>query len=62
MSFTEKRRMEIKKYILRKIAADDVDMVEKTKDSFGISITSVKRYLKEFLLMKNIVEKVFSKS
>lgn len=54
MSFTEQKRLEIKKYILRKIATDDPDMVEKTKDSFGISITSVKRYLKEFLMMKYI--------
>lgn len=48
MSFTEKKRQEIKKYILRKIAADDEKMIEKTMDSFGISITSVKRYLKDF--------------
>ena len=37
MSFTEKKRQEIKKYILRKIAADDADMAEKTKDNFGVS-------------------------
>ncbi len=55
MSFTEKKRQEIKKYILRKIAADDADMAEKTKDNFGISMTSVKRYLKDYL-EKNYIE------
>ena len=49
MSFTEQKRQEIKKYILRKIAADDEMIIEKTIDSFGISVTSVKRYLKDFL-------------
>lgn len=47
MSFTDKKREEIKKYILRKIALDDVDVIPKTMDNFGISITSVKRYLQE---------------
>lgn len=49
MSFTEKKREEIKKYILRKIARGDGAVLEKTMDSFGISITTVKRYLKEAL-------------
>lgn len=48
MSFTEKKRQEIKKYILQKIAIDDEKVIEKTMDSFGISVTSVKRYLKDF--------------
>lgn len=47
MSFTDKKREEIKKYILRKIAVDDKDFVNKTMDNFGISITSVKRYISE---------------
>lgn len=47
MSFTDEKREEIKKYILRKIAIDDKDFISKTMDNFGISITSVKRYLKE---------------
>lgn len=55
MSFTEKKRQEIKRYILRKIAADDADMAEKTKDNFEISMTSVKRYLKDYL-EKNYIE------
>ena len=49
MSFTEKKRDEIKKYILRKIARGDGAVLEKTMDSFGISITTVKRYIKEAL-------------
>lgn len=47
MSFTEKKRREIKKYILRKIALDDADFIEKAMDNFAISVTSVKRYLQE---------------
>lgn len=47
MSFTEKKREGIKKYILRKITLDDADVIAKTKDNFGISLTSVKRYLQE---------------
>ena len=45
MSFTETERREIKNYILRKIDEDDADLVAKTTDAFGISATSVKRYL-----------------
>lgn len=47
MSFDSKKREEIKKYILWKISADDRELLAKTIDSFGISITSVKRYMKE---------------
>lgn len=47
MSFTEKKRTEIKNYILRKIAVDDVNVITKTVDNFGISLTSAKRYLQE---------------
>ncbi|MDE7246969.1 MAG: DUF4325 domain-containing protein [Lachnospiraceae bacterium] len=47
MSFTDKKREEIEKYLFRKIALNDKDLIEKTMDSFGISVTSVKRYLKK---------------
>lgn len=47
MSFTDRKREEIKKYILRKIAIDDAEVISKTMDNFGVSITSVKRYLQE---------------
>ncbi len=49
MSFTEHKRAEIEKYMFRKIAADDAELIAKTMDSFGISVTSVKRYLKKAL-------------
>lgn len=49
MSFTEQKREEIKKYILRKIAQGDAAILEKTTDSFGISVTTVKRYIREAL-------------
>lgn len=56
MSFTDKKRAEIRKYILRKIALDDCDVIAKTIDSFDISVTSVKRYLREAIDCKMIVE------
>ena len=56
MSFTDKKREEIKKYILRKIAVDDVDVISKTMDNFGISVTSVKRYLQEAIKCEVIAE------
>ena len=55
MSFTEKRREEIKKYILRKIAQNDNDVLAKTMDSFGISVTTVKRYLQD-ALNENLIQ------
>lgn len=57
MSFTEKKREEIRKYILRKIAQRDGAVLEKTMDSFGISNTTVKRYLKE-AIAGGIIESV----
>lgn len=54
MSFSDVKRKEIKKYILRKIAIDDIDFIEKVMDSFCISITSVKRYLQELVSSKAI--------
>lgn len=56
MSFTDRKREEIKKYILRKIAVDDVDVISKTMDNFGISVTSVKRYLQEAIKCEVIAE------
>jgi len=56
MSFTDKKREEIKKYILRKIARDDKEFIDKTMDNFGISITSVKRYLQDMLVTNMISE------
>ncbi|MBQ9333559.1 MAG: DUF4325 domain-containing protein [Lachnospiraceae bacterium] len=45
MSFTETKRREIKLYLLRKIDDDEADLISKVSDAFGISSTSVKRYL-----------------
>ncbi len=45
MSFTDLKRREIKNYLLRKIDEDDPALISKVADSFGISATSVKRYL-----------------
>lgn len=55
MSFTDQKRAEIEKYIFRKIALDDEAVVAKTMDSFGISVTSVKRYLKK-AVEKGVIE------
>lgn len=54
MSFTDQKREEIKKYILRKISMDEENVITKTMDNFGISITSVKRYVQE-MLEQNVV-------
>ena len=45
MSFTEIKRREIKRYLLRKIDEDDKALLPKIADAFGISSTSVKRYI-----------------
>ncbi|MEE1315199.1 MAG: DUF4325 domain-containing protein [Faecalimonas sp.] len=49
MSFQEAKRESIKRYMLEKIRMDDEEFIEKTMDNFGISITTVKRYVKEEL-------------
>lgn len=45
MSFTDIKRNEIKLYLLRKIDEDDECLISKVADAFGISMTSVKRYI-----------------
>ena len=49
MSFQEEKRESIKRYMLEKIREDDKDFIHKTRDNFQISITTVKRYIKECL-------------
>ncbi len=49
MSFQEAKRESIKRYMLEKVRLDDGEFIEKTMDNFGISVTTVKRYLKEEL-------------
>ena len=55
MSFDSQKREEIRKYILRKIALNDKELIAKSMDSFGMSVTSVKRYLKEFVEQEVII-------
>ena len=55
MSFTEEKREWIKKYMLEKIRQDDGAYAQKTMENFEISITTVKRYLKECVEQKIIV-------
>lgn len=49
MSFQEQKRESIKRYMLEKIRQDDVEFIQKTMENFEISITTVKRYLRECL-------------
>lgn len=55
MSFQEEKRNSIKRYLLEKVRNQDTDYIKKTMDNFQVSITTVKRYLKE-LLEQGIVE------
>ena len=55
MSFTELKRSEIKRYLLEKIDSDDPAFIAKTADSFGISVTSVKRYIQTECDLGNIM-------
>lgn len=47
MSFSEERRESIKRYMLEKIRQNDEKYIAKTAENFEISVTSVKRYVKE---------------
>lgn len=47
MSFQEEKRESIKRYMLEKIRQDDEAYIQKTMENFEISITTVKRYLRE---------------
>ena len=61
MSFTDIKRREIKKYLLRKIDEDDATLISKVADAFGISATSVKRYLDAELREDHILRDVTHK-
>ncbi len=54
MSFQEAKRESIKRYMLEKIRLDDVEFIQKTTYNFQISVTTVKRYIRE-CLEKNIL-------
>lgn len=47
MSFQEEKRESIKRYMLEKIRQGDEAFIQKTMENFQISITTVKRYLRE---------------
>jgi len=56
MSFQEEKRESIKRYMLEKIRQDDTEFILKTMENFGISITTVKRYLRECLADQIVCE------
>lgn len=60
MSFTKEKREKIKRYILDKIYTDQKDLAKKTAQTFGISLNTVYRYLKE-LEEKEIIIKYGNK-
>ncbi len=45
MSFDEAKRERIKSYLLEKIDSEDKNVLSKVADAFGVSKTSIKRYL-----------------
>lgn len=49
MSFTEAKRTAIQNYMLDKIRSQEKDFLKKTAENFGISETSVRRYLSDCL-------------
>ena len=55
MSFDEAKRERIKTYLLEKVDVDDKYIVSKVADAFGISLTSVKRYI-DSLISEGIIE------
>lgn len=62
MSFQEKKRESIKRYLLGKIREDDEAYMQKTIENFSVSVTTVKRYLKEYLEKHILVEDKKKKS
>ena len=47
MSFTEAKRDAIRRYMMDKIRDGCSDFLKRTAENFGISETSVRRYVKE---------------
>lgn len=56
MSFQEEKRESIKRYMLEKIRLDDSEYIAKTMENFSVSVTTVKRYIKECLENHILVE------
>lgn len=61
MSFDEVKRNEIKLYLLRKIQEDDEFVISKVADAFGISMTSVKRYIETEIANNHICKDIQKK-
>lgn len=51
-----REQKEIEKYIFRKIAANDKDVIHKTIDSFGLTENDVKKYINDALYRRIIEE------
>lgn len=47
MSFTEEKRQQVKRYILEKIERNQKNVVKKTAETFGLSLNTIYRYLRE---------------
>lgn len=56
MLFDHRKKEEIRKYILSKIALNDKDFSDKTVDNFGISMADVKEFLEEAVRYQVITE------
>lgn len=56
MSYTEKKREQIKRYILEKIDEGSADLVKKTAETFQTSLNTVYRYIRS-LEEEHIIEK-----
>lgn len=54
MSFIEAKRQAIKNYILSKIYEDDPEFIAKSMDAAGVSITTIKNYIKDELKLGHI--------
>ena len=59
MSFTESKRKKIKDHILKKIDEDKKDFIAKISDEFGISVTSVKRYIESEIANAHIIKDTY---
>ena len=62
MSFQVEKRESIKRYMLEKIRQDDCEFIQKTMENFDISITTVKRYIRECVERQLIAEENEKKS
>lgn len=62
MSFSEKKRESIKRYMLEKIRMDDEKFITKTAENYEISATSVKRYVTDCVANKLIEKDANSKT